>query len=164
MGSFFRRYKYTLSSRRLLLHLEELELQCQGPFSIPFFYSLPRSSVQHLRLRMFYIYEDFSIIPPSLLAETWPLRTLHLELMTDHQTREITTAPFPASILRLCAPTLKALTWIDRCKNRGHSFATAALNPTPCFTHLRNVILSRISFLGSSTLDACYKIVLVRRV
>lgn len=127
-GTYLPAVQYILSSRRILPHLEELELQCRGPFPLPFFNSLTQSPIQHLKLRSFYLYEDFSIIPPNLLGKTWPLRTLHLEFMTDN---DITTVPLTASILGLCAPTLESLTWIDRCGKGGNSFVTAVMDSAP---------------------------------
>ena len=110
---------------------------------------------QHLKLRMFYVYEDFSIVTHSLFDKTWPLRTLHLELMSHPpSSNNITTAPLTASILGLCAPTLESLTWIDRSSKKGYSFVTAFLDSVPCFTLLRNLILKRVSFIDSSMLDA----------
>lgn len=151
-GTYLPVVEYILSSRRLLPHLEELDLQCHGSFSQPFFNNLIQSSIQHLKLTHLSFDEDFSIGLPDTL---WPLRTLHIELgVPIYYPSQVTTNPLSISILRLCAPTLESLTLINRGALGTHSFATAGLNSAPCFPRLRNIFLDGIIFLDSSMLDA----------
>lgn len=74
-----------------------------GSFSPTFFLQPdsivdPTSKTPHVSL-----YEDFSIVPLSLLRNQWPLRTLHLELVPDHPHNDVTTVPLTMRILGLGA-------------------------------------------------------------
>lgn len=150
-GTYFPVVQYILSTRRLLPHLERLDLQGQGSFSQLFFNNLTQSSIQHLKLTALSFEEDFTIGLPDT---PWPLRTLHIELVAQFPLVENTTNRMSTSILRLCAPTLESLTLINRSSMSTHSFVTAGLSSAPCFTRLRNICLSYIEFLDSSMLDA----------
>lgn len=143
-----------LSSRRLLPHLEGLELQSKDWIPPSIFNALTQSSIQHLKLSGLYLQEDFAIRLPGT---HWPLRSLYLEFerrpglahWSEHNATTLS-----ASILRLCASTLESLTWITRVCMGKNSFAVDGLNSGPVFPRLRNLILNGIEFRDSSMLDA----------
>lgn len=144
-----------LSTPNVLPHLELLDWEDIICLPRSFFDDLTRSHIQHLKIFRACVGEDFTIGPLDRLATSLPLRTLHLELLTQvHKMGELNLAPLSASLLRLCAPTLESLTWVNLHNKGGHSFAAAGLNSAPSFPCLRSLRLEMVDFLDSSMLDA----------
>ena len=127
--------------------LEILDWEEPSHLSEDFYNALPRSSVQHLKL----CHPVNKVFEISLSQrQFWPLRTLHLELTCDIWGKE-TTATLCASILRLCAPSLETLVWINRRRKDRQTFRDGPLPQFPC---LRNLDLQMLELADSSIMDA----------
>ena len=90
-----------------LLHLELLDWEDKITLPRSFFNSIAGSHIQHLKLFRVHVKDEFQLKLPNVHEnDAWPLRTLHLELRPSLETsRDVSTLPLCASILRLCAPT-----------------------------------------------------------
>ena len=146
-----------LSVPTVLPHLELLVWKDKISLPRSFFDDLTRSHIQHLKFYRVCVDEELTVRTLDRLPRPWPLRTLHLEFSPPaDKTGKTSIAPLLASLLRLCAPTLESLTWVnaDSKDMADNLFAAAGLNSAPPFPRLRNLKLSGVDFLGSSTLDA----------
>ena len=146
-----------LSSKTALPHLRLLDWHDKITLPRSFFQCLSFTRIQHLRLFRASIDEVFEIRTCNTL-ESWPLRTLYLEVGPSlpklFEDNEPSTQVFCASILRLCAPTLEGLTWTGFTRDERHSFATYDQHSMPCFPRMRSLSLSCLAFADYSMLDA----------
>lgn len=153
-----------LCSNIVLPHLESLDWRDKITLPQSFFQRLPWTSIQHLRLSSIKVSEVFEINLPKAF-NCWPLRTLHLELLSDVHAGRPSISLVCASILRLCALTLESLTWhaltleswtwqILQLNDDNHSFATQTIGLAPHFPRLRSLSLHNVAFSDYSMLDA----------
>lgn len=104
--AFFDGYMSRLQSLLPTLpHLELLDWEDKIALPRSFFNSIAGSHIQHLKLFRVCVKDEFQLRLPNENG-AWPLRTLHLELLPSiERSRDVSTLPLCASILRLCAPT-----------------------------------------------------------
>ncbi|MCJ1470690.1 hypothetical protein MMC07_009337 [Pseudocyphellaria aurata] len=153
----FQLMQQILCSRRLLPHLQELDIDCLRGLPLSFFKNLTQSSLQHLSLNLV-LDEDYTIKLSDTISTSWPLRTLVLAFIVSGVQREVSAIFLSTSILRLCASTLESFMWVDSrhlCPEAGQwMVAKTGLNPVPCFIRLRNLTLRNDNHRDYSMLDA----------
>jgi hypothetical protein len=89
-------------------------------------------------------------------ADDWPLRTLHLG-MADVPSRQLSsqTSKMCNALLRMCAPHLESLTWVERPSliEIAHSFSGDAVQLSK-FSALRQLQISGLKFADHSVLES----------
>ena len=93
-------------------HLELLNWEDMAVLPQSLFVAMVASSIQHLGLYRVRVDQEFKVqLPDHSKLDSWPLRSLHLELSPAVSAKGISLRPLTMSILRLCAPTLETFKW-----------------------------------------------------
>ena len=141
-GSYISSIQSLLRNRIVMPHLELLHWEDKILLQPSFYDALADSNVQHLKLNRVPVSKAFAVNPPrSQSSGSWPLRSLHLEIIPDMRNHDIDVSLLCTSILHVCAPSLQSLTWAS-CYPR--FFHTDGIKPSPCFPSLRHL---RLQFL-----------------
>lgn len=152
---FFRTYipniQSLLTSRVVLPHLETLDWRDSTILPPLFFNQSSFIHIQHLRLYRVKIGEALGMS----LSTQWPLRTLELNILSDPGAGSPSTTLACASILSVCASTMKSLKWTSN--DDRHSFTPDMMRLVPQFSELKCLSLCHVRFSDSSMLDAFLK-------
>lgn len=157
--AFFGGYMSRLQSLLPTLpHLELLDWEDKIALPRSFFNGIAGSHIQHLKLFRVSVKDEFQLrLPNAHGSVAWPLRTLHLELLPSiERSNDVSTLPLCASILRSCAPTLAALTWIARPRPEKEPGVAAieATHKLPRFAALRSLTLYKVGLKNSYLLSS----------
>ena len=148
-GAYLTSIQDLLSNRTVLPHLELLDWEDRITLRPPFFNAIANSTIQHLKLYRVQVDKLFTINPPqSQPSRSWPLRSLHLEIIPALNNRHLDVSRLCTSMLQVCAPSLQSLIW-DSCFPE--PYHTDGLGPSPCFPSLRHL---RIAVLKLA--DVCF--------
>ena len=147
--TYFTSIQVLLSNRTVLPHVELLDWEDKITLQPSFFDAIAQSTIQHLKIFRIRVDKLFTIKMPTFQqSQSWPLRSLYLEVMPAISNLEMDVSCLCTSILRACAPTLQSLTW-DTCSR--NPINSSGLGPCPRFTSLRHL---RLAFLRFA--DDCY--------
>ena len=114
---FFGKYMSSIGKlildRAVLPHLQLLDWQDKIDLPSSLFDALVNSSIQHLKIYRASLSKVYTISPPYLQpSQSWPLRSLHLELLPAVSTSfQLDVSKLCTNLLHLCASSLEALTW-----------------------------------------------------
>lgn len=148
-GAYLTSIQDLLSNRCVLPHLELLDWEDRVALKSPFFDALANSTIKHLKLYRVSVDKPFTVDPPQTQpSRSWPLRSLHLEIIPPMRNIGLDVSPLCTSILKVCAPSLQSLTWATCSPN---PVRTDGLGSSPCFPLLRHL---RIKFLDLT--DVCF--------
>lgn len=136
-------------------HLELLNWEDRAVLQPSLFMAMVASTIQHLRLARVMVDQEFEIrLPDHSKLDSWPLRSLHLELFPALSAKMVSLRSLTMSILSLCAPTLEILKWKGSPLSSGDSYSFASLRSTISFPSLRRLTLNMINLSDSSVLSA----------
>ncbi|KAL8724594.1 MAG: hypothetical protein Q9181_006759 [Wetmoreana brouardii] len=157
--AFFGRYVPAIQAilnHTILPHLELLDWEDAIDLPQLFYEKLALSPIKHLKLFRVGIDKQCSIpLRESFATQTWPLRTLHLELyLRKDLLGKISTGPLCESILRLCSPTLEYLRLETMGEEDPYTSSGATIDTLPRFPNLRRLSIGRVEFEDSSMLQA----------
>ena len=118
-----------------------------------FFVAIIASSIQHLRLYRVRVDQEFEVqFPDYLKLDSWPLRSLYLEL-SPAVSKGISLRPLTMSILRLCAPTLETFKWNGSPLAWGDTYSFVSSKFIMNFPCLRRLTLNMVHLSDSSVLN-----------
>lgn len=148
-GSYITSIQDLLSNRTVLPHLELLDWEDMIALQPSFYDAITYSSIQHLKLHRVNVDKMFTINPPqSQPSRAWPLRSLYLEIIPAMGNRKLDVSRLCTSMLHVCAPSLRSLTWSTCSPKPIH---TDGLGPSPHFPSLRHLHLEYLKLV-----DVCY--------
>ena len=146
-GSYITSIHLLLSNRTVLPHLELLDWEDKFALQPSFYDAIANSNIRHLKVYRVYADKSFTIDQPQS-QPSWPLRSLYLEILPAIGNRDLDVSGLCTSILRICAPSLRSLTWSTCRPNPIH---TNGLGPSPRFPSLRHLRLEYLALV-----DVCY--------
>ena len=144
-GSYIPSIQYLLSNRIVLPYLDLLDWEDMIALQPSFFDAIAQSTIQHLKLFRVRVDKLFTISPPqSQPSRAWPLQSLYLEILPALGNMELDVSRLCTSMLRVCAPSLRSLTWAMCSPKPVH---TDGLGPIPRFPSLRHLRLDFVKFV-----------------
>lgn len=148
-GSYITSIQDLLSNRTVLPHLELLDWEDMIALQPSFFDAIAQSTIQHLKLFRVHVDKLFTVSPPqSQPSRAWPLQSLYLEIMPAWGNMDLDVSRLCTNILRICAPSLRSLTWSTCSPDPIH---TDGLGSSPRFPSLRHLRLEYLKLV-----DVCY--------
>ena len=134
-GSYLPSIQDLLADRSVLPHLELLDWEENIALQPLFYDAIANSTIQHLKLYRVHVDKVFTVSPPlSRLSGSWPLRSLHLEIIPAMSNLDLDVSGLCTSLLQVCAPNLQSLTWATCGWKPLHTDLTPALVSRLCAT------------------------------
>lgn len=148
-GSYITSIQDLLSNRGVLPHLELLDWEDAITLQPSFYDAIANSTIQHVKFIRVRVDKLFTInAPRSQPSRTWPLRSLHLEIIPAMSDIKLDVSGLCTSMLYICAPSLQSLTWATCSPNPIHTDRLGSSPPFPSLRHLRLKYLDLV--------DICY--------
>lgn len=137
-GSYIPSIQDLLADRSVLPHLELLDWEENIALQPLFYDAIANSTIQHLKLYRVRVDKVFTVSPPlSRLSGSWPLRSLHLEIVPAMSNLDLDVSGLCTSILQVCAPNLQSLTWANCGLKPLHTDGLDSSTRFPSLRHLR---------------------------